>query len=126
MRYFIGRRTGVWLRPSGPNDSYRPLSVQQAYWNAHRNGTMPQPVARPGYSRHGLGRAVDLPTAEMQRAVRIRGAEFGWGIAGSLGGLYSDAPTEPWHAVMNGNKLTPKARWWYARYRLAKRGTRNK
>jgi hypothetical protein len=126
MRYFIGRTSGVWLAPTGGQSTYRSLAVQQEFWNAHINGTMPQAVARPGTSRHGYGRAIDLKTEAMQRAVRIRGAEFGWGIAGSLGGLPSDAPSEPWHAVMEQTRLTRKARieywrWVAARKRKGKR-----
>lgn len=120
MRYFIGHKTGVWLTPTGANSSYRSLEVQQAFWKAHLNGTMPQAVARPGTSNHGNATAVDLRDPIMWAKVRQHGAEFGWGIAGNS--LGSDAPSEGWHSVYRGSKrLNAKARFWYARYKLAKK-----
>lgn len=119
MRYFIGKRTGIWITPTGPNSSYRPLSVQRSFWQAHLNGTMPQAVARPGTSNHGIAIACDLRDPIMWAKVREHGADFGWGIAGNR--LGSDAPSEDWHMVLRSGKLNAKARYWYLRYRAAKR-----
>lgn len=124
MRYYVGRKPGgVWLRPSGPDSSYRSLAVQKRFWQLHLDGVMPQPVAIPGRSLHGLGAAVDVSGAAGQSAVRRWGADFGWGIAGNP--LGSDAPSENWHAVYRGSKrLNFKARYWYFRYKAARKRAR--
>lgn len=128
MRYFIARRTkgSVWLRPTGPISSYRDIQGQRLMWQRYMNGG---PVAaRPGTSLHGWGRAVDLPSSEMQRSVRTVGHLFGWGIAG--GQLSTDAPSESWHmrwVDVNGNgRMTAKARWWWVRWKLASKRRGNK
>lgn len=117
MRYYIGRKHGVWLSPTGPNSSYRSYAKQVEFYNAYLAGRGPL-AARPGTSNHGWGRAVDIPTAQMQAMVRRYGHRFGWGIAG--GQLSSDAPSEPWHCTFRG-PYTALARTWYWRYRAAKR-----
>jgi len=116
MRYYIGRKSGIWLRPTGPNSSYRTYAKQVEYWNDYQAGRGPL-SARPGYSNHGVGRAVDLPTGAMQGQVRRYGHLFGWGIAG--GKLQSDAPSEEWHCTHIG-PYGPRSRYWFARYKLAK------
>lgn len=114
MRYFIAKRTGgkVWIRPTGPNSSYRSLRVQQAFFAAHlRGGPL---AAKPGTSRHGLGLACDTPDAAGQRAISVVGEHFGWAA--------NRVPGEPWHMeYVGGRWLTPKARVWYWRYRAAGR-----
>lgn len=122
MRYFIAKRTGVWLKPTGALSSYRDLRGQRLMWQRYMNGG---PIAaRPGTSLHGWGQAVDLPSSEMQRAVRTVGHLFGWGISG--GQLSSDAPSEAWHmrwVDVNGNgRMTAKARWWWIRWKVARKG----
>ena len=47
-------------------------------------------AAPPGTSEHGFGRAVDLATPEMRRAVDLIGGRFGW--------AKTEAPTE-WRHV---------------------------
>ncbi|CAB4197907.1 Peptidase M15B [uncultured Caudovirales phage] len=116
MRYFIGRRKNLWIRPGGPNSSYRTYQKQVEFYNAYRNGSGPL-AARPGTSNHGWGRAVDAADPQYQAAIRTVGHLFGWGIQG--GQLSSDAMSESWHCTFV--KMTPKARYWYARYRLARR-----
>jgi hypothetical protein len=126
MRYFIGKRTGnVWLRPTGPNSSYRTLATQVAYYQLYLAGRGPL-AARPSYSNHGWAKACDIPTPQMQASVRTCGHLFGWGIAG--GQLQSDAPTEQWHCTWRG-PYNWRCRLWYARWlvaskRKAKRGKR--
>jgi hypothetical protein len=115
MRYFIGKRNGVWIKPGGPNSSYRTYAKQVEFWDMYQNGG--NLAARPGTSNHGLGLAVDAADPSYQKAIRTVGHLFGWGIRG--GQLSSDAPSEQWHCSFR--KMTPKARWWYARYRLARR-----
>ena len=117
MRWFIRKKTGVWLYPTGPNSSYRTLAKQQEYWSNYLNGKGPL-AARPGTSNHGFGRAVDLPLPAQQAAVRKYGHLFGWGIAG--GKLASDAPSEAWHCTYRG-PYTARARTWYWRQRAAKK-----
>jgi hypothetical protein len=119
MRQLIGRRSNIWLSPTGPNSSYRSLEVQKRFYSAYLNGTG-NLAAKPGTSNHGLGHAVDLPTTAMQAQVRRYGHLFGWGIAG--GKLGSDAPSEPWHATYYQHRAS-KARvaLWYGRYVISKR-----
>lgn len=122
MRYFIAKKTGgkVWLRPTGSMSSYRTLAQQQELWRRYMNGTGAL-AARPGTSNHGSATraAVDVPTPEMQAAVRRWGHLFGWGIAG--GKIHSDAPSEPWHCTRWDNAMNARTRLWYARWRLARR-----
>jgi hypothetical protein len=98
MRKRIGKEQSVWICPTSPRTSYRPLADQQYFWNLYRSGRGAL-AATPGTSNHGWGIAVDLPSAAMQAAVRRCGHEYGWGIAG--GKLPSDAPSEAWHATFH-------------------------
>jgi hypothetical protein len=123
MRYYIGRKTGTWLIPSGPMSSYRTIQQQQELWRRYTNGTGAI-AARPGTSNHGsaTSAAVDIPTPAMQAAVRQYGYLFGWGILG--GRIPSDSTSEAWHCRLNVQRLTPRARLWYWRYRVVKRSKR--
>lgn len=119
LQHYVGTKKKVWLRPTGPHSSYRDLATQQQYWADYQAGRGPI-AARPGTSNHGWGKAVDVPTPAMQAAIRKWGADFGWGIAGNR--LGSDAPSESWHSVFRGgDKLSPKARFWFWRYKRAQR-----
>ena len=120
MRWYISRKTGTWLRPTGSMSSYRTYAQQQTLWYLYTSGKGAL-AARPGTSNHGSATraAVDVPTPAMQAAIRKYGYLFGWGIAG--GRLGSDAPSEPWHAMKPDNSMTARSRYWYARYRLAKK-----
>lgn len=122
MRYFIGRKHGIWLEPTGPYSSYRPFWKQVDFYRNYQNGTGPL-AAYPGQSNHGWGRAVDIPGAKMQEMVRRYGHKFGWGIAG--GQLSSDAPSEPWHCTYRG-PYTSTARMWFWRHRAAAKRKRGK
>lgn len=116
MRYYIMRHyRGLAIVPTGPSSSYRTLAKQREFFANYQNGTGPL-AARPGTSNHGLGLAVDVPTAQMQAAIRECGHLFGWGIRG--GRLASDAPSEAWHCTYRG-PYTRFARGWYWRRRLA-------
>lgn len=115
MRYYIIRKYGVYITPTGPYSSYRPLWKQREFYAAYRAGRGPL-AAVPGTSNHGLGMAVDVPTPQMQRCIRECGHLFGWGIRG--GRLSSDAPSEPWHCTYRG-PYSRFARGWYWRRRLA-------
>jgi len=77
MREFIGRRHGVWIRPLGPNSSYRTYSAQQYFWNLYKSGRG-NLAAYPGSSNHGWGKAVDVQTPTMVYYIRKYGARFGW------------------------------------------------
>jgi len=84
--------------PTSSRTAYRTYAEQQAFWDLylHHGGSL---AARPGYSNHGWGLAIDIPTAPMQAAMRQYGHLFGWGIAG--GKLSSDAPSESWHCTFH-------------------------
>lgn len=118
MRWYIHKAEGIWIYPTGPFSSYRPLWKQQEFYAAYRSGRGPL-AALPGTSNHGLGRAVDVPLETQQAAIRKWGHLFGWGIAG--GKLTSDAMSEPWHVTYRG-PYTKLARRWYWRQRLARGG----
>jgi D-alanyl-D-alanine carboxypeptidase len=98
MRAAIGKSQNVWICPTSPRTSYRPLADQEYFWKQYQAGKGAL-AARPGTSNHGWGIAVDLPTEPMQAAVRAHGHEYGWGIRG--GGLGSDAPSEAWHCTFH-------------------------
>lgn len=121
MRYYIARKTRgkVWLRPTGPMSSYRTYEQQVILWNRYMDGGAL--AARPGTSNHGSATraACDIPDPAMQAAVRKYGHKFGWGIAG--GKLPSDAPSEPWHCTFAQDRMTPSAKFWFWRYRKAKK-----
>jgi hypothetical protein len=125
MRYFIAKKTGgkVWLRPTGPMSSYRTLAQQQILWNRYVSGKGAL-AARPGSSNHGSATraAVDVPTPEMQAAVRRWGHLFGWGIAG--GQITSDAPNEPWHCTRWDDRINARTRAWHLRWRMSRKGKR--
>jgi hypothetical protein len=122
MRWYIQKKTGVWIYPTGPNSSYRTLRKQQEFWKAYTSGKGPL-AARPGSSNHGIGKAVDVPLPAQQEALRKYAHLFDWGIAG--GKLSSDASSEPWHCTFRGgSNVSGTARVWYFRYRLARRKNR--
>lgn len=90
MRTDIGARTGVWIRPAGPNSSYRTYAVQVYFWNLYRSGRG-NLAAYPGTSNHGWGLAVDIATTYMAQLVNKYGAKYGWQKR------WSDAQSEWWH-----------------------------
>jgi hypothetical protein len=83
-------RFGVTLRVSSARVAYRPYSDQEYFWDQylHYGGAL---AARPGYSNHGWGLAIDLATPQMRAIVDKIGAKYGWAKA------WSDAPSEWWH-----------------------------
>jgi hypothetical protein len=91
MRMTSRRWLKVDLYPGGPDSAYRTVPRQQFwrnYWCGQGNCGNAAPV---GYSNHGLGEAVDLPTRRMRWAIDRLGAQFGWAKK------WSDAPQEWWH-----------------------------
>lgn len=109
MRSYIGKRHGVWIRPNGPNSSYRTYAAQVYFynlWKAGRGNT----AAYPGTSNHGRGDAVDVLTTAMAYYIRKYGHLFGWSHAeGAQVG-------EWWHFTYVGGykrKPAPKPRYWY-------------
>jgi LysM repeat protein len=78
MRQASISELGVDLYPSGPAGAYRTYDQQAELFAAFRAGTG-NLAAPPGGSAHGYGRAVDLATPQMRRAVDRIGARFGWG-----------------------------------------------
>jgi LysM repeat protein len=88
MRQTSVRELGVNLYPFGPDSAYRSYGKQVERWRIFRAGG-PE-AAPPGTSAHGLGKAVDLASLEMRRAVDVLGPRFGW--------AKTEAPTE-WNHV---------------------------
>jgi predicted chitinase len=85
------------------SDSYRPLKVQCNIldWNHFNNtkkkrkkGTTSTPVAYPGTSNHGWGRAIDISPKEVQDWVRNNGEKYKW--------CWGEVKSEPWHFTYCG------------------------
>ncbi len=76
MRQASLRELGVDLYPYGPDSAYRSYGKQVEAWRVFKAGG-PE-AAPPGTSAHGLGKAVDLATLEMRRALDKLGGRFGW------------------------------------------------
>lgn len=101
MRAYIGKAHGVWIRPLGPNSSYRTYESQQYFWNLYQRGDG-NVAARPGTSNHGWGKAVDVATQEMAALIRRYGSKFGWSWdEGRRAG-------EWWHFRYIGGYVAPK------------------
>lgn len=101
MRTYIGRRHGVWIKPLGPNSSYRSYAGQQYYWNLWLSGRGNR-AAYPGTSNHGWGNAVDVATPQMAYYIRKYGRRFGWSSA------EGDRAGEWWHKTyVGGYKRKP-------------------
>lgn len=79
---------GTDLYPQGSMSAYRTYEQQVETWRLYVSGAGGL-AAPPGTSAHGLGRAVDLATPEMRRAIDILGPRFGW--------AKSEAPQEALH-----------------------------
>jgi D-alanyl-D-alanine carboxypeptidase len=76
MRQASLRELGVELYPFGADSAYRSYAKQVEAWRVFKAGG-PE-AAPPGTSAHGLGRAVDLASFEMRKAVDRLGPRFGW------------------------------------------------
>lgn len=100
MHDYILKRSGVSIRPLGPNSSYRTYSKQVEYWNNYQRGG--NVAARPGTSNHGWGKAVDVATQQMAALIRQHGPKFGWSWdEGRRAG-------EWWHFRYVGGYVAPK------------------
>ena len=84
-------------------DTYRPLEVQCRIFDfdhyektgkRRKKGTSGTPVARPGTSNHGWGRAIDVSPKKVQDWIRNNGTEYGW--------CWGEVPSEPWHFTFCG------------------------
>jgi LysM repeat protein len=76
MRQASLRELGVDMYPLGPDSAYRSYGKQVEAWRVFKAGG-PE-AAPPGTSAHGLGKAVDLASLEMRRALDKLGGRFGW------------------------------------------------
>jgi hypothetical protein len=76
MRQASLRELGTNLYPLGPDSAYRSYQKQVERWRIFRGGG--SEAAPPGTSAHGLGKAVDLASPEMRRAIDVLGRPFGW------------------------------------------------
>lgn len=103
MRNYIGQKHGVWIRPNGPNSSFRSYAAQIYFWNLYRSGRG-NTAAYPGTSNHGWGRAVDVLTPQMAQMILAYGHLFGWSHAeGARVG-------EWWHFTYVGGAVAPPKR----------------
>lgn len=100
MRDYIGKRHGVWIRPTGPNSSFRTYAAQVYFWNLYVTGRG-NVAAHPGTSNHGWGKAVDVATPLMASYILRYGHLFGWSHAeGARVG-------EWWHFTYVGGAVAP-------------------
>jgi hypothetical protein len=103
MRQYIGSRTGVWIRPLGGASSYRSYAQQSYFWNLYKSGRG-NVAAVPGTSNNGWGRAVDVASPAMARAISRVMGRFGWSHAeGARVG-------EWWHYTYVGGAYKPKTK----------------
>jgi len=83
--------TGATLRITPPNGAYRDLAAQKYMFE---NPLGPVPIAPPGFSSHGDGRAVDISNFnQVYNWLRNHAHEFGF---------TQQFSTEPWHWKHNG------------------------
>lgn len=89
---------GRKLPTNGCDSAYRPY-LRQVYWRTYWCALAQCfNAAAPGFSNHGLGHAVDVPTW-VQGWIRLHGKRFGW--------LKTEAFTEPWHYTWVGGYNRP-------------------
>lgn len=78
--------------PLAANSSFRTMAHQTGLYNApHSN-----PVARPGYSNHQMGAAIDFANCSRGSAT------FDWLVANADKYGYKNLPSESWHWSPNG------------------------
>lgn len=60
-----------------------------------KKGKLSVPVAPPGTSNHGWGRAIDIYPRSVQQWIKNNGSEYGW--------CWGEAKSEPWHFTFCGS-----------------------
>jgi predicted chitinase len=60
-----------------------------------KKGKLSVPVAPPGTSNHGWGRAIDIYPRNVQQWIKNNGSEYGW--------CWGEAKSEPWHFTFCGS-----------------------
>lgn len=70
------------------NSSFRSMEEQQRLYADWLSGKRTAVVARPGYSNHQAGLALDVNGGKAQAWLRANGWRFGF---------YGTVPSEPWH-----------------------------
>jgi D-alanyl-D-alanine carboxypeptidase len=55
-----------------PTSGFRTMEEQERLWAEHLSGARPTPVARPGYSNHQNGRALDITVHDSQESAEYR------------------------------------------------------
>jgi hypothetical protein len=85
------------------SDSYRPLKVQcnifdfdhyESTGKRRKKGTSGTPVATPGGSNHGWGRAIDISPSNVQKWIKDNGTKYGW--------CWGEVKSESWHFTFCG------------------------
>ena len=80
-------------------DGYRDLEGQRIMWNKYGSPR----AARPGTSKHGLGKAIDISSPGAQPWIRLHGSKYGW--------IWPDwahsSPREDWHFEYVGGGIAP-------------------
>ena len=84
-------------------DTYRTAKVQcnifdfdhfEKTGKRRKIGTAGTPVAQPGTSNHGWGRAIDIFPDKVQKWIKENGSKYGW--------CWGEAKSEPWHFTFCG------------------------
>jgi len=60
-----------------------------------KKGKLSVPVAPPGTSNHGWGRAIDMYPKNVQQWIKSNGTKYGW--------CWGEAKSEPWHFTFCGS-----------------------
>lgn len=55
-----------------PTSGFRTMQEQQQLWEEHVSGQRPTPVARPGFSNHQSGRALDITVHDSTTSAEYR------------------------------------------------------
>lgn len=90
---------GVTLRATS---GFRTMEQQRQLWAEHESGKRPTPVARPGFSNHQNGRALDIAVRSSNTS-----PEYAWLHAHAVGYGFSNtgahfSPPEWWHWEVSG------------------------
>lgn len=89
------------------DDAFRTMQEQERLWARHQSGELKTPVARPGWSKHQSGVALDIAVHRTQES-----AEYLWLAANApaLGWTNPGAhfhPPEYWHWEFSPPKESP-------------------
>lgn len=88
------------------DSAFRTMPEQQQLWNQHKAGVLKTPVARPGFSNHQSGIALDIQVHASQLSpeyiwLKENAPGFGWHNIGS-----TFHPPEFWHWEFSSKEMS--------------------